>query len=726
MSAYEQFGKYILLRKIATGGMAEIFLAKQAGLGDIDRFVVIKRVLPHLTENPEFSRMFVDEMRLAAVLNHPNIVQIIDIGAVGEQYFIAMEYLEGRDLRCVMRKAAGRGEIVPLSFSIRAVCDMCEGLNYAHHRRGNQGQPLNIIHRDVSPQNVMSTVQGAVKLLDFGIAKAESQLNETRSGVLKGKYSYMSPEQAMGQPLDPRSDLFAIGIILYELTTGRRLFKHPNEVVVLKMVADADVPPPSVVDPGYPPELEQIVMKALAKNPDERYSNCRELQNELQEFAAPRRLMMGPAEVGDYISLLFQDERYELDPASLPPTRPDDEVISFIDARESSASGAASFPSLLERAVAAEEESKTSSLSMFVQRARRRPLLTFGASIGVASLALLMVLYLTLGDGAADVESTPQPNPLITSNLGPDASATLDDTLVRFGTIAVESTPPGARIFIDGEEQEETAPTNIPAVTVGDEHFIVAEMEGHTAQARRITLRQDGDFQTARFDFEGPAATPARLELEGLPDGATVSIDGQNRSGDNLTLEPSVPHTVEVTHEGQELLSEEVNADPGEVVELRVRRPRRTVASGGHRTSSTATPRGSGTLMVSSSPTTTVYLGSQALGQTPVNRDVPPGVHKLRLVNRSLLINHVERVRIRPGERVQRSVTIPRGTLRVSARPYAEVSINGARQGRTPLRKSLYAGRYIVVLRNSDLDRTERRVVRISGGGDERIRVDWR
>lgn len=728
MPGQEQFGKYTLLRKIATGGMAEIFLAKQAGFGDIERFVVIKRVLPHLTENPEFSRMFVDEMRTSAFLNHPNIVQIHDVGAVGDQYFIAMEYLEGRDLRRIMRKAAARGEVVPLGFAIRAISDICEGLHYAHYRRDNNGQPLNIIHRDVSPQNAMATVQGAVKLLDFGIAKAETQLNETRSGVLKGKYSYMSPEQATGQPLDLRSDIFAVGTILYELTTGRRLFKHPNEIVVLKMVADADVPPPRGVDSGYPPELERIVMKSLARRSATRYQTCRELQQDLNEFAIQLRFNWGPGEVGDYVAQLFEDERAELDPSSMPPPEVDDQVISFIEdaGNRPSAHGTPSFPSLLEQNVAAqrEETSKTGSLSMLVQRARRRPILTVGVGLAATSVAVFALLLALLGFGestsADDTNSVP--NPLIQSTIVPGGDVG-ENAIVSFGTIQVESTPPGATIFIDGEEQEERTPLTVQAVTVGEEHFIVAELGENTAQARRITLNGDGDFQTVRFDFE-QRVTPARIAFDDLPQGARVTIDGQNRERDNLTIEPSVAHTIVVTHRGEELLRREITPEPGQVVSIELPRGERVASSGRERAG--ATKVGTGTLMISSTPSTTVFLGRQSLGPTPTNDQVPSGSHLLRLVNRSLLINYRERVRVRPGQALKRSITIPQGTLRVSARPYAQVSINGANQGRTPLRKSLYAGSYSVTLTNRELGKSERRTVRISRGSDERIRVDWR
>lgn len=724
MSGPVQFGKYGLLRKIATGGMAEIFLAKQSGLEGIERFVVIKRVLPHMTESGEFVRMFVDEMRIAAFLSHPNIVQIYDIGAVGDLYYIAMEYLEGRDLRRIMRKAAARGEVVPLGFALRVVSEVCEGLYYAHNRHDNLGKPLNLIHRDISPQNVMATIQGAVKLLDFGIAKAESQLNETRSGVLKGKYSYMSPEQAMGRQLDFRSDIFALGTILYELTTGRRLFKHENEIVVLKMVAEADVPPPRIIDPGFPPELERIIMKALSRDPDLRYLSARELQQDIGDFSIPMRLMMSVGQVGEYVATIFADERDDINPSSIPPQPTEDFVVSFMESSQTSALNTPSFPSLLEQNAAAyEEKSATGSLSVLVQRARRRPLLTLGLGTGFAALVLATVLFLSLGLGEATIEQPVPLNPLIsgkaTSDLGDSAIE-----VVSFGTIAVESTPRGAKIFIDNEEQDEQAPMTINAITVGDQHFIVAEMEGKTPQARRITLDRDGDFKTVRFNFEREE-TPAVVEFDGLPEDATVEIDGQGRSPGNYNLQPSVQHSIVVRRRSEELARQEVTPRPGQVVSVRVRRSRTSPPrnQGGDRTTKV---QGKATLSVNSQPPTTVYVGRTKLGSSPVTAEIEAGNHTLRLVNRSLMINYTESLKVRAGQRIQRNITIGRGKVRVSARPFADVTINGVNVGRTPVLKTLYSGTYTIVLANAKLEKRERRVVRLKSGGDERVGVDWR
>ncbi len=720
-----QFGQYTLVRKIATGGMAEIYLGRQSGTGGFERFVVIKRILPHLTENPEFVRMFIDEMRVAAYLDHPNIVQIYDFGAVGEQYFISMEYLEGRDLRRIMRKASAQDQRIPLGFALCALARVCEGLYHAHTRKDHEGRPLNLIHRDVSPQNVMATVQGAVKLLDFGIAKAESQLTETRSGVLKGKYSYMSPEQASGKPLDHRSDIFPLGTMLFELTTGRRLFTADNELGVLRLVAEADVPLPSAIDPSYPPDLERIVMKSLALRPEDRYSNCRELQHDLEGFVLRRRLLMSPSEIGTYVGDLFADERAEMEPAAMLPAPNRGEVVSFLEEGEEngsvlSVSGQRRRPA----SDGGEDTGLTGSLRVLIQEARQRP----GLTLGIASALVVSFLIGLLIIALIPEDQTAHPAPAQSSETSPTLDFSIgpnEDEILSFGTLRVESTPPGARIYVDGELQDERAPVKVGAVVVGLEHFVVAEMQGATAQAQRITLEGEGEHRTLRFDFQN-VLRPARIELEGLPEGAAVEIDGQARSSGPLSVQPGVPHTVSVNLHGRELLRREVIPEAGEVVELRVPEPREHAVTapddGGDEDEALRT----GTLVVTSRPPTTVYLGRRTLGSTPVRAEVAAGSHSLRLVNRSMLINYHQRVRIRGGQTLERTIEIPQGQLRVSARPYAEVSINGVHVGRTPLRKVLYAGSYTIVLTNQSLGRHERQVLQISGGENKRIRVDWR
>jgi serine/threonine protein kinase len=300
-----RLGKYDILRRIAKGGMAEIFLARASGIEGFEKLVVVKRILPELAANREFVQMFLDEARIAATLHHSNIVQVYDIGEVDGAYFFSMEYLHGEDVRRIMRAAEGRDEKLPIEHALNIVIGICAGLHYAHERRGSDGQPLNIVHRDVSPHNVAVTYDGGVKVVDFGIAKAAHRLTETRHGTLKGKVQYMSPEQCEADPVDRRSDVFAIAIMLWELTTGERLYSGRSELAIMKQVTERDAPRPSVVAHGYPAELEKIVMKGLMRSANDRYQTAEELQLALEEFARERRLALSAVGLARYLRELF-------------------------------------------------------------------------------------------------------------------------------------------------------------------------------------------------------------------------------------------------------------------------------------------------------------------------------------------------------------------------------------------------------------------------------------
>jgi len=281
-----QFGKYALQRKLAEGGMAEVFLAKQTGMEGFEKLVVVKRILPQLCNDDSFVKMFLNEARVAARLNHPNVAQIFDLGKLGDQYFIAMEYVHGEDLRAVIREATDGDKRPPLGLACRIVADTLGGLHYAHTRVGADGKPLGLVHRDVSPQNVLVTYEGSVKLVDFGIAKATRAIDaaQTQAGLLKGKYAYMSPEQARGQPVDARSDVFCVGVLLWELATWQRLFKRPTEMSTLMAVAEEPVRAPRTVDPSLPADLDRLIMKALARQPDDRFASAQEMRAALESL----------------------------------------------------------------------------------------------------------------------------------------------------------------------------------------------------------------------------------------------------------------------------------------------------------------------------------------------------------------------------------------------------------------------------------------------------------
>ncbi|HEX9604994.1 MAG TPA: serine/threonine-protein kinase, partial [Myxococcales bacterium] len=280
-----QFGKYLLLDRIAVGGMAEVFAAKAFGAEGFERILAIKKILPTMGEDPELVSMFVDEARIAVQLSHPNIVQVLELGKHDETLYIAMEYISGRDLRQLLDRYRRRGQPLPIPHACAIAARVCDALDYAHRKRDASGSPLGIVHRDVSPQNVLVSFDGGVKLIDFGIAKAERRLQKTQSGILKGKFSYMSPEQVRGDPLDHRSDVFAAGVLLWELICGRKLFTGDSDFAVLEKVRKGEVPPPAGVNPEVPEALSRVVLAALAPEPRDRYQWCSELHDDLLPFA---------------------------------------------------------------------------------------------------------------------------------------------------------------------------------------------------------------------------------------------------------------------------------------------------------------------------------------------------------------------------------------------------------------------------------------------------------
>ena len=302
------FGEYKILKKIATGGMAEVFLAKRIGMKGFEKLLAIKRILPQFSENEEFIAMFIDEAKLAAKMTHRNIVQIYDFGSQQGSYYIAMEYIFGKDLRSILKKSKERGERLPLAQCAYIITEAAKGLEYAHTLRDHFGKPLQIIHRDISPQNILISYEGEVMLADFGIAKAASKSTETRAGVLKGKILYMSPEQAWGKPIDRRTDLYSLGVLLYEMITHRKIFDADSEFSMLEKVRNADVEFPPNVFENIPSNFLQVVQKALEKNPDHRYQSAHDMRVDLENYLLTTQERLSEKTISNYLKQLFREE----------------------------------------------------------------------------------------------------------------------------------------------------------------------------------------------------------------------------------------------------------------------------------------------------------------------------------------------------------------------------------------------------------------------------------
>jgi serine/threonine-protein kinase len=269
--------RYRVVERLASGGMAEVFLAESAGIEGFKKQVAIKRVLPNLSEKKRFIAMFLDEARLSANLSHSNVAQVFDIGVGDNAYFIVMEYVDGADLKMVIEYVRKSGKTFPVEAACFVAARICEGLTYAHELTGSDGTELHVVHRDMSPPNVLITKHGEVKIVDFGLAKATSQLEKSEAGIIKGKFSYLSPEAAQGAEVDHRTDIFAVGIILWEMLSGRRLFLGETDFATVKMVQQAEVPPLSQINKSVPIELDRILARALAREPGKRYASARDL-----------------------------------------------------------------------------------------------------------------------------------------------------------------------------------------------------------------------------------------------------------------------------------------------------------------------------------------------------------------------------------------------------------------------------------------------------------------
>jgi serine/threonine protein kinase len=300
----ERLGRYTLVERIASGGMAEIFRASTEGPDGAERTVAIKRILPERARNVEFMGMFLNEARIAATLHHPNVIEAYDFGSENGAYYLAMEYLRGRDTRRIVQGLARAGQKLPLEIAIAAAIGIATGLHYVHERLDKNGNPLGLVHRDVSPQNIFLTTSGGVKLVDFGVAKAVHRVSDTLSGTIKGKVTYMSPEQVRADRLDRRSDIFSLSIVLWELTVGRRLFEGVSEAMVMNAIEKLDAPRPSQMAPRYPADLERIVMKGLSRHRGPRYQTAEEMRVDLEAYAREQKLDISAKRVAAFVRSL--------------------------------------------------------------------------------------------------------------------------------------------------------------------------------------------------------------------------------------------------------------------------------------------------------------------------------------------------------------------------------------------------------------------------------------
>jgi serine/threonine-protein kinase len=488
----ETYGNYELIERLATGGMAEIFRARQIGLEGFEKELVIKRILPHLAREPQFIKMFLDEARIAARLNHPNITQIYNLGAQGGTYFIAMEYVDGMDLREIWRLCEARGEPMPAQHACRIILECAAALQHAHAKTNKQGKPLGIVHRDVSPQNILVSRSGDIKVVDFGIAKAADSSVHTRAGVLKGKFAYMAPEQAAGGRIDRRIDIFALGVVLHELLTGHRLFKRDSDVSTLTAVGQCHVDPPSDVADGVDDALDDIVLKALAKKPSTRYQQAEELQLELEGWLMEHSFSSGAAGLAQFLAGLGKDieRRHEKRAAAPPPARKTKkpspkrnrpEGTKLIRSRESTdpledeshdsepMQSGAEMPVPKLSPPAPGRRPKTESLPAPDKEGAgnertRMAMAIFAFLFGVTLVALVAVVAMNFKASSAVIKLTSQPS--------------------------------GASVYWNGEPMKDKTPCTLPAAAPGA-YWLEVSLNGYEAYRAKIEVPAHGDREIA-------------------------------------------------------------------------------------------------------------------------------------------------------------------------------------------------------------------------------------
>jgi serine/threonine-protein kinase len=686
----QRFGKYTLIRKLALGGMAEIFLALQKSMAGFEKLIVVKRVLPHLAKDQAFIELLLAEARIAATLNHPNVAHIYDVGEVHGQFYIAMEHIHGEDLRSIVRQMKKVNETsFPLEHAIAIVLGCCAGLAYAHEKTNLDGTAMEIVHRDVSPQNILVTFTGDVKLVDFGIAKAgRSTAEDTGSGQLKGKIPYMSPEQAQGLPLDGRSDVFSLGVILFELCTGKRLFRGANEMDTLKMIVEGEYPKPRALNPNLPERLEKIILKSLEKDLSARYQSAREMQADIEDMIRAEQMKVSPLTLASWMQHLFE-EKLAQQKQMLAEGRQLAEVIAA--------------------QVAAEEAEAAREATRSGVRARQRSRVPWILTAVFAALAIGIGVYFALfastgrptGPGVIVVESEPPGAAVrLDGEVLPDHTpatirelplahytvtvsaegyvpvtqeidlseasqqATVHATLVRpsassYGVASVTTTPAGAHLLLDGRDTGLVTPATVPEIEPGVEHSLVISLDGWVPVTRTLLLTA-GQVETITLSLERTPLGPneALLVLTTDPPDSRVQLDAEwYETGSPFELRvPARAYRLRVAHAGRRMDERDVTLPGGQSTELSITLEReRETPRPDHPdrppSTGTAAPSGPGRITINATPWCNVSIDGHAVGETPVvEHTLPSGSHSVTCTNPEMNVTRTVRVDVRPGE----------------------------------------------------------------------------
>ncbi len=603
-----QFGKYTLLRALASGGMAKVYLAIQRAVAGFEKLVVIKRILPELARDASFVEMLLSEARTAATLNHPNVVQTFDVGEVEGTYYIAMEHINGEDIRSIVR-AMKRAEVTefPMEHTLTILLGVCAGLAYAHEKRDLEGQTLDIVHRDISPQNILITFSGDVKIVDFGIAKSsEAAAGEhTTAGQLKGKVPYMSPEQAKGNDIDHRSDIFAVGIMLFELTTGRRLFKAKSEFDTLKLICDREYPKPSQIVPGYPLGLEAIVMRALEKDRDKRYQNARDMQADLENFVRVERIAASAVSLSNWMKMLFQDKIDEQKEALQ-----DVKQLADVIASQRSIVETDMFPGTTTGATTISGTDVGAYTAIRQRKSRRLAIAGALAAVLLVGTGLVVAFMQAGGEVAENGATTTAPPPPPTA-----------EPAAPKGKLTIKSEPSEAYIRIAGELQGTKTPTTLEKLPLDMEIEVKVSKEGFEDFVTTVELDPDKLEDTLEVKLVKGSVT---LVWKVHPANAQVTIDGKRWKEEGTRVEEmsTGAHKVIFAAAGHVPQVVKFTAKRGETKEIDIKLVKGAPTSAGTQTGGDdppPKPKGTGMVSVASRGgfCSNVIIGGRSVGPTP-------------------------------------------------------------------------------------------------------------
>ena len=566
----QKFGKFTLLDKIASGGMAEIFMAQTLGPGGFEKIVALKRILPSFSSHQEFISMFIEEAKITSQLTHSNIVQIYEFGEIDQTYYLSMEFIDGKNLRQLLSRCEELKHPMPLEHAVFVAHKICEGLDYAHRFQDKKAhESLHIIHRDVSPQNILVSYEGEIKLIDFGIAKIKAHEGRTKSGVLKGKFSYMSPEQASGEAIDQRSDIFSVGTLLFEMLTRQRLFAGPNDAATLKKIQEAKIPAPSLFNPDVPFELEEIVFKALAKDPAKRYQTAKELHRELTRFLHTLNPDFTASHLATFMRSVFSAELAE-------HKKHIHEVLNSVVTLQPSVpeSEEKEIPRFPTHGTVKDDEEKTQLQDKKSPSPKKLPLegedevynKKVLLQLGIMGLAVVILSLLLIAlnqhperivQSVAPLKATPAP-----SQKQPPQSS-----VQKLATVRIDTDPQGADVYLDELLMGQT-PLTLPRQPQQKPLKLVIKKEGFEALQETISLTSSNhhimkNLVSQRFGF---------LNIKTVPEKSDIFIDGKFIQTAPVVKYriPAGKHAIKAVHAELNLIAEkeiEISADEIKVID---------------------------------------------------------------------------------------------------------------------------------------------------------------